>query len=1218
MAWTQAQQAAITARDCGVIVSAAAGSGKTSVLVERLLQILTEDSPEKCVPADRMIVVTFTNDAAAEMKARLSQALALKLQQNPENHWLYQQQILLQSAHICTISSFCFDLIRDNLTESGITSSFRILNDTESLMMASKAADQVLNRWHRDRKVDMDLLWNRFCEKNDLPLEQILLDLHQFLGSVPFRKQWCDDVLEQLNQPSEKSVYHKRILEQLRTLAENAAKQASEAAVRADGLYDSVVENTVLPWVEEDCRCITKIQKRLTAADMNTKKLLLPFYALKEKRGKKTFPRKKKTIVDPQGYEQVKHLRVQYRAKMQQLVTLCETILPYEEADLIDHRHILPLFLEMEKELSEEIWQMKVQKNALGFEDGEHFALELLAVPNKDGSVLPSPLAKELSTYYKLIMIDEYQDSNNKQDMIFKLLSHHCVDPETGSLCYGDNVFLVGDVKQSIYRFRLANPKNFVRAIHAAASENRVCRHIALNRNFRSTPSVLHFVNFVCGHLMSPSCGDVTYDDSEALDPGSSIGEILPKEQQAVHVAILHQQELYIIRQIQKMIQDESLVVEKDGSTRPCRYSDFCILLRNNTLCQKISHALEDAGIPAQSPEEKGYLRAREISILLDMLRVLDNPLSETSLAAIMLSPMFWFSAQELLQIRMLAPQSSLYFALCCAAGVNEEAPKETKIEAVLREKCQYLYETIQKLRQNAGMMSLEALIRCIYDRTDFLSVIQLTEDGDQKRANLQLLLQYIRQYEANTDVARNGISGFLKYIDWLLESGNDFQQTSMSVGAENAVVIKTMHRSKGLEFPFVFLGDLEVRFSGEEKRKNALFSDSGMVGFCLKDPTTYTRAKTLPFMVIGEENQKQSKSEELRLLYVAMTRAKQQLFLPLDVGKIQTKTHKYLEEFASSILPSGELPPDLVQSADSMAQWIWMCLVLLHEKELDAILPLPPCTWEKPRWCDDIQICYESNVPEFEPISIAEETTSEDANPAVVKEIQKMISFSCRSKDSDRKSLLSVSAVQTAKHHRAPTWKRPTFLQAEKRLTGTERGTAIHAFFQYANFQNVQNNLSDELMRLKQHGFLTAAQAAEITSDIVNAFFQDAIYYRFQKSHHIMREKKFLVRCSDLQQFDEMDTILARYRNSDSMLKGIIDMAFEENGAYIVVDYKTDHVQDEKILVQEYREQLLIYCAAISCMTKKPVAACYLYSTHFKKSILVKGKKPSDHDEFN
>ena len=1006
MAWTEQQSEAITTRDCGLIVSAAAGSGKTSVLVERLLRILEDETPEHRVPADRMIVVTFTNDAAAEMRSRLYQALDDQLQKQPENQWLYQQQVRLQNAHICTISSFCFDLIRDNLTEQGITAGFRILNETEAKLIASKAADTVLNRWHAERQEEMQLLWNCFCEKNDKPLEELLLELHSFLGSVPFREQWTKQVLEELNQPLSDSAYHRAFLAQLERRAETAVRLANEAADLAAVVYDSVPDNNVLPWVETDVRCLEKVLQMLRQQEPDAEKILAPIQEKNQNRG--NFPRKKKAMTDLEAFERVKKLREQYTALEKEIAAFLEAVYPYEAGDLVQHAQLMPLLLELEEQLTAEIWQQKVQQNALAFDDAERMALELLAELSPEGTIQPSALAKELQAYYQLIMIDEYQDSNNKQDDIFKLLSRNCIEPETGTLRYGDNVFLVGDVKQSIYRFRLANPQNFVHAISSAGTETSVCRHIVLNRNFRSVPAVLDFVNFVCGSLMSDTCGDVAYTDAEALYPGTDITEILPEEQQKVTVAVLTPEDdadtdvqiAYVIGKIQEMIVAGVPVAQKDHTTRPCQYRDFCILLRTNPMCTSFAHALEQAGIPVQSPDETGYLKAREVGLLLDMLRVLDNPTLDTSLAAIMLSPMFWFTPEDLMRIRMLGKKTSLYSAVCMAIGVTESA-EPVQLDDVLVQKCRQLYDTLQKLRQSSGMMTLEALIRRIYDTTDFLSVMQLTKDGDRKRANLHLLLQYAKQYEENTDAAHNGVSGFLRYIDWLLDSGNDFQQTSLTAGVENAVAVKTMHRSKGLEYPFVFLGKLESPFSTEDSRKNAVFSEKGLVGFCIKNPENYTRAKTMPFAVLEQENRNASRSEELRAKMSKLKKlTKQQLFLPLNLKKVRTRTTDYLAQYSTLILPDGTLPPLTVQNAGSMAHWVWMCLVLRHDAVLAREINLPPQCWNTPAWSEKLQIHYEFSLPPVTKSDTLPEQAVIQPDADTLKDLKKITAFQYTSPD--------------------------------------------------------------------------------------------------------------------------------------------------------------------------------------------------------------------------
>ncbi len=1218
MAWTDQQQTAIETQGCGLLVSAAAGSGKTSVLVERLLKILSEDHPDERVPADRMIVVTFTNDAASNMKTRLTNKLSEQLEKQPQNTWLHRQQILLQSAHICTISSFCFDLIRDNLTESGVSTGFRILNETENRMICEKQVDLLLNRWHTERPEEMHILWDAFCEKSDKPIERILLDLYDFLGSIPFRDIWETNVISQLNQDAFNTLCH-QFLEMERSRAQSALNIAQQAEEIAQGLYDSLEDNTVYFWIEEDCTYLTKLVQMLQKGTNDIDILLDAYNKITENRTGHTFPRKKKSITNSDNYDEVKRLREQYKKILDSIIIDISSILPFEQQDLDSHRTIVPILLEMEDELFSQIIAAKSEKNALSFEDGERIALELLSDRNEEGQAIPSPLARDLSAYYQLIMIDEYQDSNNKQDQIFKLLSHQCLDPQTGQLRYGNNMFLVGDIKQSIYGFRLANPQNFTHAIAASTTPNSVSRHITLNYNFRSTPSILSFVNFLCGNLMTENCGGILYDKNEALEAGLHLDKLLPKEDQGVEIAVLsesneededndvEQSIRYIIATIQDMIARGALVLEKDGTTRPCEYGDFCILLRDNPNCRKYAHALQDANIPVEIPDETGYLKAREIRVLLDMLRIIDNPLLDTSMATVMLSPMFWFTPDNLLEIRDLLPNGNLYPAIRLMA----ERKSDNGTKSVLSEKCEQLLTLITDLRERMGMMSLEALIRYIFDSTDYLSIIRLTENGSKKYANSQLLLQYVRQYEENASIAESGIAGFLSYIDWLVESGHDFTQTPLSIGSDNVVKVRTMHRSKGLEFPFVFLAELEHRFSTADKKMTAVFSDNGQIGLCLKDPLTHTRAKTIFHMMLSEEKEHQLKSEEMRLLYVAMTRAQQKLFLTLNKSKITTKSRNYIKEYASAIAPDGTLPISLVQSATSMAQWIWMSLTLLHDTELNSIIPLPKATWQAPNWTENVSIQYTSTIPAKRESPIIESTPL--SNEDIVNQsrtMQNLIDFSCYTENSTRRSSLSASALQALHHNQTPAWKRPNFCQTSTHMTGAERGTAIHAFFQFANFSVAAQNLDKEKERLVTMGFLTRNQVEQVTKEIIDAFFADPVYARCQKSHQILREHKFLINCKDLAIDDSLNSILAEYRNADSMMKGIIDLAFLEDDGYVLVDYKTDFVTHPQQLIEKYREQVLIYRAALFAITNRPVTACYLYSTHLKRSIYIDTKE--------
>ena len=382
MDWTEQQKEAITRRDSGLIVSAAAGSGKTSVLVERLLRILMDESPENKVPADHMIVVTFTNDAAAEMRSRLYQALDQKLQEQPENTWLYQQQIRLQNAHICTISSFCFELIRENLGDQGITAGFRILSETESKMMTSKAADVVLNQWHTDRAEDMQLLWNSFCEKDDTDLERLLLELHKFLGTVPFRENWVQQVQQELQKPLEDSTYYQMLSAGMEQNLQMILWLANEAADTASELYESVTDNKALAWIEADVHMLEQTLRMMQQQESDAEKLLEPYAKLKQERTGKRFSSSKKGLLNEEALARAKSLREMYKGMIEDVALQIETIYPYTAEDLAQTAQLMPLLLELEEQISAEIWKEKVRQNALSFDDAERMALNAFGNTN--------------------------------------------------------------------------------------------------------------------------------------------------------------------------------------------------------------------------------------------------------------------------------------------------------------------------------------------------------------------------------------------------------------------------------------------------------------------------------------------------------------------------------------------------------------------------------------------------------------------------------------------------------------------------------------------------------------------------------------------------------------------------------------------------------------------------------------------------------------------
>ncbi|MDY2510566.1 MAG: helicase-exonuclease AddAB subunit AddA [Ruminococcus callidus] len=1225
MAWTTEQQQAISHRNSSLIVSAAAGSGKTSVLVERLIQLLSD--PEQRIYADRMIVVTFTNDAAAEMKQRLQAALEKRIASEPENRWLRQQQLILPAAKISTINAFCFDLIREYAGDREITSSFRVMDETEQEILCRETMDEVLNRWYAERPEAMQQLWNAFCSGTDKALEEILMELKTFLGSIPFPAQWKQQVLQSVAKPYQESSYYRDFLSLLQEDAARIADAVEQAYQLAETLYDG--ENNVADWIGVDFDTMHALLHALQKETVSVEQVLKIIQNHEDLRKGKRYPSKKKTVSSVEQFEQVKEQRKAYKEEMDTLFQKIKKTLPYCAVDLQAHQELLPFLFALTEEVEQILWEKKTECNALSFEDGERLVLQLLA-EEQDGTLSQSPLARTLSEYYQIIMIDEYQDANNKQDMIFKLLSHACRKDEHGTLLYGDNVFLVGDVKQSIYQFRLANPKNFIQCVREAELEKQhsaapMMQCIKLNQNFRSSKQVLQFVNLIFSEIMGEGSSEIVYDKSEWLYAGSTSYDHLPAEQQGTQIAFLQEsdtvdmQAAWIAHTIQEMLQSGYPVAERDGSTRPCHAGDFCILLRKGKPCQKYAKALEALQIPVKKVEEQGYLRAREITILLNMLRILDNPLLEVPLTAVMVSPMFQFSMDEIATLRLLDRHQPLYLVLSAVADAAGSPATPELLEAArqlpesFQEKCHSFWNIVQALRKDSTVLSLEDLIREVYDTTDFLSVMQLYQDGEKKRANLNLLIQYARQYEAQGQASfTGGVTGFLRYIDSLLENERDLEQANPSNGADRAVFIKTMHRSKGLEFPFVFLAELETRFSTQDSRKKLHVSDSGRMGLYLYDAENYEKYSTLPYLVLLQEKQKQLVQEEMRLLYVAMTRAKQKLFLPLTVSK---SSQSWLEQLHHRDFSNPAVCSHTVQSVGSMAQWIWYGLFRRQDAAFIQEFPEQQCMYQLKKDAPDfadlhIQYTYvtEKNLEETLPLQMS---ALPQPNAALQAEIETGLQFHYDTTASKQLSLMSVSNLSHNSGQTEPeaemSWNRPRFLQRGQ-LTASERGTATHAFLQYVSFTEAEKSPETALQTLIQNGYLTKQQADSIRLSDLQRFFQSELYQRIRCSPMVLREKKFLVQFDLLQQRmqgEEWECLKQQY-NPDSMVKGIIDLAFWEQNGFVLVDYKTDATKDMQLLADRYRMQLHLYQLALEGITGKTVRQCCLFSTYTGNVVLL------------
>lgn len=1197
--WTNEQLTAINAENASVIVSAAAGSGKTSVLVERLLRQLS-DTVNK-IPAETMIVVTFTRNAASEMKQRLSAVLSEQIEQYPQNIWLQRQQAMLPSAKISTIHSFCFSMIKENLKTLDISAGVRMADEKEEIIIVKKCIEELIEKEYKENPDKMDILYNWFCEKSDDELEtKVIFPLYKFLMSIPFGEKWLERATQTDSREKLTENFTEIAVSKLKSILINAG-QAYRSAKEAD-------KTKVAEAIKAEYEQLEKAYEILGNENiMPAERLKVDDITFASRLNIKSAKDDEETALKS---ERIKDLRDSYKEDWSELFGEIQDIDLSRDERI--YSEIMPIIRSLMAELTEMIWKVKVEKNIIGFGDAEQLAVRLLAELKDDGRIVKTPFAKELSEYYTTIMIDEFQDSNRNQELIFKMLSK-----DGDADIPGYNMFMVGDIKQSIYSFRRANPKIFIETMNISepyppkASHNS---YVRLNRNFRSSDGVINFVNFVFSHIMSRETGDIEYNQQEMLVQGRSFPNI--KESRNTEIMFMQEKDARIIAEtINEMLKSGYPVTESDGTLRKCRPSDFCILMRRNSPMEVYSDELDKLKILSQKQEKAGYLKSREISLLLNLLRVVDNPLLDTALSAVMFSPMFAMTADEVAEIRLTDRTKNLYYALCKSAceeeytkvtnsetGETEYIRQASPVAETTARKALEVYATISDLRMISATSTIEGLIRKIYASTDFLSVMQVYKDSEQKKANLRLLLEYVRSYEQNNN---GGLSGFIRYIDRLVETNEDLDRASTVTVSEDCVSIRNIHQSKGLEYPFVFLADTTASFNNKDKNTCMQINEESGIGFKLLDKTLLTKFETMKYKEISELNSEIAVNEEMRLLYVAMTRAKEKLFITLDVSDDKVSR---IKNIAECIRSESGITSQLAGNAKSLQDWIVMSLLI--RKDAEKI-------WErfhiKPFPQDDGGFSVDYRI--FEPQEQEETDTAEEqenirkfyAEPDMdtVRELKRMFMTTYDTRLSELPAKLTVSEIaKGGKEEFVSALKRPKFISENQSMTGAERGTALHLFMQYADFENAETDSVSEAERLVSMGILTESQGKVINHKRLAVFFRSPLFSRIKKSSEILRERKFLVKISDLGMNDELTE---KYKGTDGMVQGIVDLAFEENGSLVVVDYKTDYTESAEALAEEYSRQLEIYKYALEQTERKNVSHAIVYSFGLGQAIELK-----------
>lgn len=1158
--WTTDQQHAIDARGSNILVSAAAGSGKTAVLVERAVRLITDEADG--TDADRLLVVTFTNAAAAEMKVRLSQSLAAIVREHPNNTNALRQLSLLPNAKICTIDSFCMNLVRENFFELDIAQDFTVLDNSQQQLIEQNAIDGIVERLYEEENSDFKALMELLSSpKNDSDLIKAVKRIDHFLAAQPFPFDWLED-MAQLYHPavpfSESAVYTELLLEVTRRLdyCERLMEDTEAHLEREDVMYSAYA---VL--LTED-RAVIKLLRAAAQQSWN---------ALWEAIGKAVFSRMPRA---PKGYESAqKDVLTANRSVYKDIILkdLPALICISEEDIQKDNERLYPLFralIAIVREYSDTMLAMKKEINAYSFADIEHFAIQLLLKKNSEGTVVRTPLAESLAADFDEILVDEYQDTNTLQDMLFRMLSD------------GHNRFMVGDVKQSIYRFRLAMPQIFTNKKERYAlydensSEER--QKIILDRNFRSRKGICDFTNYLFSLLMSREVGELEYGEEEYLNNGAPYPptDIPSAQLRLVQTPEGEDKDEYearlIAAEIVRKIENKEQVKAGEG-TRALRYGDIAVLFRSSKNRMPVfAKVFAQYGIPTVSNNRVNLFDNNEVAILVSLLRVIDNPIQDVPLLATLMSVFYGYTADDIASARVHFKAPNLYGSVCADSA---------RFAAFLAD--------LKKYRQYAASMNVESFIRQILSDTSYLSVIAAMGNHEQRRLNVMKLVELAKRFDKGENV---GLTAFIRYIDAVTESKFEVESADISAAGDDCVTLMSVHKSKGLEYPVIILAGAAGKYNYDDLKAAVLLNNNLGVGLKVNNEELLYRYNSIQYSAIRNKNKSELMSENLRVLYVAVTRAKEQFIAYASYKDVE----KHVGSLSQKIIGKS-VPSYAVKNVQCDGDLLLLSALLhkdgvsLRQYSEKSILPLAVS------FPFDIQIADKYTAAE-EPVLVAAE-----ADGQLVQAIAEKLSFtyqrSALSGFAAKRAASSLDEKEQSFRFFAKT--KPAFLTGDT-LTGAERGTAMHTFMEHCDIARAKADLDSEVTALTEAGLLSERQAASLNREKLHAFFDSTLAARMLQADTLYREMK-------ISSFMPLNELEDTEFTEPVLVQGIADCVFEENGALVLVDYKTDNVHTEEELLALYQRQIAFYRNAVAKTLGKPVKEAMLYSFALSRLCIYK-----------
>lgn len=1250
------------------------GSGKTAVLVERIINKVINDK----IDIDKILIVTFTSAAASEMRERILEAIYKKIEEEPTNTDLQRQIILLNKCNISTIHSFCLDIIRNNFYEIDASANFRVADTAEIELLKQEVVDDLFEEKYLEENKAFEKLLNTYANyRGDENLRQLVLNIYKFIQSSPFPGKWLEEQVEKFNLKDKlNNDFSETVWGQI--LLENFKEELIDSILKLKQVEKNLMKfeelNKYQIVIGSDIEGLERIEANSNSWENAYNSALTLSWA--------KWPSDRKITLEAK--DEAKEIRDSVKKKVASTV---EKYLIYNSkqanSDIYEMYEILDALKQLVLEFTEKFSVRKKEKNIVDFNDIEHFALNILLKVDEDGRIYETDVAKKYKEKFDEIAIDEYQDSNMVQEYILKSVSK------------GNNIFMVGDVKQSIYKFRQARPELFLEkySTYKLKGENiSNGMKIQLFKNFRSRENVLDLTNLIFENIMSYKLGDICYDENEFLNYGANYPEFEGKDDNEVNniqeksneaknyagiaelnIIDLKPEEIdiykdeieenlnqeddevqenqeriedvvleakYVAKKIKEIIDSNYMVYDRKQGYRKVTYKDIVVLLRSTKVSAPIfEKEISNLNMPVFSDVSSEYLESMEIQTMMSLLKVIDNPMQDIPLVTVLRSSIGGFTDNELVEIRGNDKNISFYESVKnkyedLKKYSSVDGDKETREEDFedkennennekngnnenkkidLKNKLENFLKNLKKWQNEEKYMSLDELIWQIYSDTNFYNFVTLLPNGGLRQANLKILFERAKQYES---ASFKGLFNFINFIDKLHSNSGDLSSAKLIGENENVIRIMSIHKSKGLEFPVVFLSCMGKQFNLQDLNDNIILHQDLGFGPKYINPDKKIEYTTLAKEAIKLKAKVETLSEEMRVLYVALTRAKEKLIIT-GVSKDLEKSFREKESLIQMYKTNKkEINPVLLKKYKSYLDWIELVYFNNIEK-IDKFMKLNII--KKSDLLKDLNNTEEVSDGE-ENIVTKLNKMAKNVQSTGVGELSKTLKWKYIYLDSSviptktsvtklkeaeneqNEPIISIEELEGQTDESQFAVARPQFLNEVTEITGAQKGTLMHLCFQKLDEhkQYTKQMLQELVNDMVRRKLITELEGKAVNIYKLYSFTQSELFKQLQNAKKVYKEQPFYISLT-------ADEVYGNGINDNILVQGIIDLYFiNQSGEVVLVDYKTDYVEKgkENELIQKYSKQLEIYKKALEQALRKCVDKCYIYSVYLEKML--------------